>query len=252
MNPIVQTQRHGDVAVIVVDNPPVNTITAAARAGMREALDAIEADGTLRAVILRCAGNNFFTGADINEFSGPPKEAEYRELWARFEGLKVPMIAAMHGSAIGGGLEIALAGHYRIAPPSAKFMLPEVTLGIIPGAGGTQRLPRLVGLDNALRMILDAKPVDAARAREMELIDEVIGGDFRIGGLPFAQKLIAQGDGPRRTSERSVSGEVTPEFTSRWQAEARRLYPNRTAALTDIEEVPATIRLPFNEGALLG
>src|SRR5687768_10816350 len=98
MSRIVQLQRHGDIAVIVVDNPPVNTITAAVRAGLREALDAVTADTAVRAVILRCAGNNFFTGADINEFSGPPKEAEYRELWARFEGLKVPMIAAMHGS----------------------------------------------------------------------------------------------------------------------------------------------------------
>ena len=91
MNPIVQTQRHGDIVVIVVDNPPVNTITAAARAGMREALESVAADKSARAVILRCGGNNFFTGADIGEFSGPPKEAEYRALWAQFEGLKVPM-----------------------------------------------------------------------------------------------------------------------------------------------------------------
>ena len=251
MNPIVQIQRHDDIAVIVVDNPPVNTITAAARAGMSEALDTVAADKGIRAVLLRCAGNNFFTGADINEFSGPPREAEYRALWARFEGLGVPMIAAMHGSSIGGGLELALACHYRIAPPTAKFMLPEVTLGIIPGAGGTQRLPRLVGLNNALRMILDAKPVDAGKAREMGLIDEVISGDFGTGALHYARKLIAQKDGPRRTSERQVdASELTPDFTAKWQAEARRLYPNRTAALTAIEAVQATTRLPFQEGLL--
>jgi 3-hydroxyacyl-CoA dehydrogenase len=251
MNPIVQIQRHDDIAVIVVDNPPVNTITAAARAGMSEALDTVAADKGIRAVLLRCAGNNFFTGADINEFSGPPREAEYRALWARFEGLGVPMIAAMHGSSIGGGLELALACHYRIAPPTAKFMLPEVTLGIIPGAGGTQRLPRLVGLNNALRMILDAKPVDAGKAREMGLIDEVISGDFGTGALHYARKLIAQKDGPRRTSERQVdASELTPDFTAKWQAEARRLYPNRTAALTAIEAVQASTRLPFHEGLL--
>src|SRR6187431_2596730 len=118
--PIVELQRHGDIAVIVVDNPPVNTITAEVRAGLFGALEQVRADPTLRALVLRCAGNNFFTGADINEFSGPPKEAEYRDLWARFEGLPVPMIAAMHGSSIGGGLELALACHYRIAPPTAK------------------------------------------------------------------------------------------------------------------------------------
>src|SRR5687767_8295907 len=174
MNPIVQLQRQDDIAVILVDNPPVNMITAAARAGMSEALATVAADPAIRAVILRCGGNNFFTGADINEFSGPPKEAEYRELWARFEGLKVPMIAAMHGSSIGGGLEITLACHYRVATPTAKFMLPEVTLGIIPGAGGTQRLPRLIGLEATLRMIFDAKPIDAPKALELGLIDEII------------------------------------------------------------------------------
>jgi 3-hydroxyacyl-CoA dehydrogenase len=252
MNSIVQLQRQDDIAVILVDNPPVNTITAAARAGMSEALASVAADPTIRAVILRCGGNNFFTGADINEFSGPPKEAEYRELWAKFEGLKVPMIACMHGSAIGGGLEIALACHYRVAAPAAKFMLPEVTLGIIPGAGGTQRLPRLVGPENALRMILDAKPVDAPKALEMGLIDEILSGDLVAGALQFAKRKIAEGGGPRRTSERSVdASQVTPEFISRWQAEARRLYPNRTAALTAIESVQATTRLSFADGLLL-
>src|SRR5262245_27250973 len=179
MTQIVELQRHGDIAVIVVDNPPVNTITAAARAGMNDALRQVAADSSVRAVILRCEGSNFFTGADINEFSGPPKEAEFRELWARFESLPVPMIAAMHGSSIGGGLEITLACHYRVSRPTAKFMLPEVTLGIIPGAGGTQRLPRLVGLENALRMIFDAKPVDAARAKDIGLVDELITGEDR-------------------------------------------------------------------------
>ncbi len=159
MTQIVELQRHGDVAVIVVDNPPVNTITAAARAGMTDAMKQVAADPSVRAVLLRTGGNNFFTGADISEFSGPPKEAEYRELWARFENSRVPTIAALHGSALGGGLELALACHFRIATPTAKFTLPEVTLGIIPGAGGTQRLPRLIGLDNALRMIFDARPV---------------------------------------------------------------------------------------------
>jgi 3-hydroxyacyl-CoA dehydrogenase len=251
MKPIVELQRHGDIAVIVVDNPPVNTITAAARAAMTDALKQVAADRSVRAVLLRCAGSNFFTGADINEFSGPPKEAEYRELWARFEGLTVPMIAAMHGSSIGGGLELALSCHYRIAPPSAKFMLPEVTLGIIPGAGGTQRLPRLIGPDNALRMILDAKPVPADKALELGLIDAIIEGDFVEGALRYAIDLVASGAGPKRSSERSVDPRaVTNEFIGKWQVEARRLYPNRTAALTAIDAVKATAALSFAEGLL--
>src|SRR6185436_5595201 len=216
MTSIVDLQRHDDIAVIVVDNPPVNTITAAARAAMTDALKQVATDASVRAVVLRCAGNNFFTGADINEFSGPPKEAEYRELWARFEGLSVPMIAAMHGSSIGGGLELTLACHYRVAAPTAKFMLPEVALGIIPGAGGTQRLPRLVGPENALRMIFDAKPVEAKRALEIGLIDQVIEGDLAAGALRYAQELVAKGAGPRPTSARSVdASQITPEFKSR-------------------------------------
>ena len=251
MTQIVELQRHGDIAVIVVDNPPVNTITAAARAGMTDALRQVAADRSVRAVILRCGGSNFFTGADINEFSGPPKEAEYRELWARFEGLEVPMIAAMHGSSIGGGLELALACHYRIATPKAKFLLPEVTLGIIPGAGGTQRLPRLIGVENALRMIFDARPVEAPKARELGLIDSLIEGDLAAGALKYAQDLVASGAGPRRTSERRVdAGVFTPDFINRWQAEARRLYPNRTAALTALESVKTGASLPFVEGLL--
>jgi len=250
MTSIVDLQRHGDIAVIVVDNPPVNTITAAARAAMTDALKQVAADASVRAVVLRCAGNNFFTGADINEFSGPPKEAEYRELWSRFENLKVPMIAAMHGSSIGGGLELTLACHYRVAAPTAKFMLPEVTLGIIPGAGGTQRLPRLVGLENALRMIFDAKPVDAKRALEMGLIDQIIEGDLAAGAVQYAQQLVAKGAGPRPTSARSVDGSpITPEFKSRWQNEAKRLYPNRTAALTALESVCQSA-LPLEQGLL--
>ena len=246
--PIVELQRHGEFLVLVVDNPPVNTITAAARAGMSEALTRAAADESARALILRCEGSNFFTGADINEFSGPPKEAEYRALWAKFEGMRIPVIAAQHGSSIGGGLELALACHYRVATPTAKFMLPEVTLGIIPGAGGTQRLPRLIGLDPALRMIFDAKPVAAPKALELGLIDAIIEGDLLAGALGFAQGLIAAGAGPRPTSARQVNAhEITQAFETKWRNEARRLYPNRTAALTALESVIAST-MPFAQG----
>jgi 3-hydroxyacyl-CoA dehydrogenase len=247
----VDLQRHGDVAVIVVDSPPVNTITADARAAMFTALERVAADESARALVLRTAGSNFFTGADINEFFGPPKEAEFRELYGRFENLAIPVIAAIQGSAIGGGLELALACHYRVATPNAKLMLPEVTLGIIPGAGGTQRLPRLVGLDNALRIIFDAKPVDAPKAKELGLVDEVIEGEFVAGVLRYANQLITLSRGPRRTCDRVVDpATLTLELMGKWQTEARRLYPNRTAALTAIEAVAATARLPFDAGLL--
>ena len=247
----VELQRHDEIFVLVVDSPPVNTITADARAGMFAALERVAADPTARALVLRTVGNNFFTGADINEFAGPPKEAEFRDLYGRFENLAIPVVAAIQGSAIGGGLELALACHYRVATPTAKLMLPEVTLGIIPGAGGTQRLPRLVGLDAALRIIFDAKPVDATAAKSLGLIDDIIAGDFIAGALKYAQDLVTLSRGPRRTADRQVDpATLTLELMGKWQAEARRLYPNRTAALTAIEAVSATARLPFAEGLL--
>jgi len=217
---------------------------------MTDAMQQVAADPSVRAVLLRTGGNNFFTGADINEFSGPPREAEYRELWARFENSPVPTIAALHGSALGGGLELAMACHFRIATPTAKFTLPEVTLGIIPGAGGTQRLPRLIGLDNALRMIFDARPMDAPKARELGLIDAIIDGDFVSGALAYARDLAARGVGPRPTSARSVdAGQINPAFEEKWYAEARRMYPNRTAAQTAIKAAMAST-LPIEQGLL--
>ena len=152
---IVRVEQDGDIAVIIVNNPPVNTITAAVRAGLDAALSRLASLSGVRAVLLRCEGSTFFSGADIGEFNGPPKEAEYREIFGRLEALSVPVVAAMHGTVLGGGLEITLACHYRIAAPGTRFGLPEVTLGIIPGGGGTQREPRVAvarssvgGLDN--------------------------------------------------------------------------------------------------------
>src|SRR6266566_4604496 len=170
---LVQVARQVDIAVISVDNPPVNTITAAVRAGLARGLDEVAGLAGVKAVVLRCEGSTFFSGADLGEFNGPPKEAEYRALLGRFEALPVPVIAAMHGTVLGGGLEIALACHYRIAAPGTRFGLPEVTLGIIPGAGGTQRLPRLIGADKALELILGAHPVDPATGTQ-EIFDRFV------------------------------------------------------------------------------
>jgi 3-hydroxyacyl-CoA dehydrogenase len=151
---IVNLATDGEIAVISVNNPPVNTIMAMVRQELSNAIDQLGQLASVKAVVLQCEGSTFFSGADIGEFSGPPREAEYRSLFARFEALPVPMIAAKHGTVLGGGLEIALACHYRIADPRTRFGLPEVTLGIIPGAGGTQRLPRLIGAERALELIL--------------------------------------------------------------------------------------------------
>lgn len=251
---VVRVERDGELALVVVHNPPVNTITAEVRAGLREALRKIQptlsAGGPdVRAVLLLCEGSTFFSGADIGEFSGPPKEEEYRELFNGYEALNVPVVVAMHGTVMGGGLEIALACHYRVAAPSARFGMPEVTLGIIPGAGGTQRMPRLIGLDQALELILSARPVDAAKGQALGFIDEIIEGDLRTGAVKYARSLLAAGKGPRRTGEMHVpAATATAEIIERHRQQARKLYPNRNAGQVAVDAVTAATTLPFAKG----
>jgi 3-hydroxyacyl-CoA dehydrogenase len=248
----VDVKLEDGVAVMTVDAPPVNTITAAVRAGLDQALDEVAALSGVKAVVLACAGSTFFSGADIGEFAGPPKEAEYRTLFGRFEGLSIPVVAALHGTALGGGFEIALACHYRIAAARTRVGFPEVTLGIIPGAGGTQRLPRLIGAERALEMIVGARPIDAKQALEYGAIDRIAGDDLSSAAVAYARELVAQGAGPRRTCERTVDpATATPEIFARLDAEAKRLYPNRVAALTAIEAVRAALTTSFAEGLLV-
>ncbi len=245
----VTLTRRDDIIVITVDNPPVNTITAGVRADLNAALDEIERGAKPRALLLRCAGKTFFSGADIGEFGGPPKESEYRALWARFENQPVPVVVAMHGTVLGGGLELALACHYRVAAADTRLGLPEVTLGIIPGAGGTQRLPRLIGVEKSLDLILAAKPVSAQEAHALGFIDAVIEGDLLEGALKYTQELLASGAGPRRTSERKVDpSTATEEILARMRARAEREYPNRVAGFTAVEAVQASLTLPLAEG----
>jgi 3-hydroxyacyl-CoA dehydrogenase len=241
---------HGDVTVMTVNNPPVNTINASVRADLTLALSQ-PAVRAAKAILLCCAGRTFFSGADIGEFSGPPKEAEYRGLFAALEALTVPVVAAMHGTALGGGLEIALACHYRVATADARFGFPEVTLGIIPGAGGTQRLPRLIGAQKALELILSAKPVGAPEALQLGMIDKIIERDLLAEALEFTRSLLAVAKGARRTCERAVDpASATAEMFDGMSARARREYPNRQAGLTAVEAVRAAVAMPFAAGLL--
>lgn len=249
VSPTVSLRQDGDVAVVTVNNPPVNTITAAVRADLRQALEDIRANPSYKAVLLRCEGSTFFSGADIGEFSGPPREQEYRELFNGWENLAIPVIAAMHGTVMGGGLEIALACHYRVAAPGTRFGMPEVTLGIIPGAGGTQRMPRLVGVEKALEFILSARPVDTTQAITMGFLDAVIEGDLLSGSLAYTRDVLASGLGPRRTGEAKVDpATARPEIIAKMKDEARRKYPNRTAGLVAVDVVAASAELPLQDG----
>ena len=245
----VRVEREGDIALVVANNPPVNTITADVRAGLRAALDSVRADPAIRAVILLCEGSTVFSGADIGEFSGPPREVEYRTLFNGFEALDVPVLAAMHGTVMGGGLEIALACHYRIAASSTRFALPEVTLGIIPGGGGTQRLPRLIGAERALEFILSAKPVAAAQAIEMGFLDATVEGELRVAAIAHARALLAAGCGPRRTGSLEVDAVTASEAVfEKMEALARKLYPGRKAGLVAVDAVRVAARTDLAAG----
>ena len=175
--PVVGVGYEGEVAIVSVMNPPVNALSHAVRAGLHEAVAEVEAS-TAHAAVLVCIGRTFIAGADIREFDQAPREPDLNTTINAIEACSKPWVAAIHGMALGGGLEVALGCHYRVAAAHAKLGLPEVHLGIIPGAGGTQRLPRLVGAEAAVKMVTGGKPVTAPEALELGLIHEVTEGDI--------------------------------------------------------------------------
>lgn len=184
--------REGLIAVVTVDNPPVNALSQALRQALVGAVAELDADATVKAVVLICAGRTFIAGADVSEFGKPPQPPHLPDVVATIEGAGKPWTAAIHGSALGGGLEIALGCAYRVAVPSASLGLPEVKLGIIPGAGGTVRLPRLIGPAAAVDMITSGSPVGAKKAQSLGLVDAVIDGDLRAGAIAFANEVATK------------------------------------------------------------
>ncbi|HXS29314.1 MAG TPA: enoyl-CoA hydratase/isomerase family protein, partial [Steroidobacteraceae bacterium] len=205
MSQPISLQIEDGIAVITIDSPPVNAISAAIRRGLLQITRELAAGGSARAVVLICAGRTFMAGADISEFGGVMALPELRNVLTEFESLPLPIVVALHGTALGGGVEVALAGHYRIADKGAKLGFPEITLGVVPGAVGTQRLPRLIGAEKALGMFLDGRPVDAAKAKELGLVDEVVEGDLRAAAIAYAKRLVAEGKGARRVRDMQVT-----------------------------------------------
>src|SRR4051794_674423 len=196
--PQVRTDTRGAARLVFVDNPPVNTLTAAVTGGLLAALDAADRDAGVTSIVVLGAGRTFVAGADITTLEplawdpDAPKP-DLRPLLERVESSRKPVVMAMHGTALGGGLELAMAGHYRGAAADTKLGLPECALGIIPGAEGTQRLPRLAGVEKALDMVVTSKPVTAADALTHGIIDEVIEGDLLDGAIRFAERIAAAG-----------------------------------------------------------
>src|SRR5262249_34362513 len=189
---LVTLRRDGNIGVVTVDNPPVNAISNAVRVGLIAKLAEAKADPGVAAVVLAAAGRTFMAGADITEF-GKFKSPGTSDVIAAVETLGKPVVAALHGTPLGGGLEIALGCHFRVAAPGTRAGQPEIKLGTIPGAGGTQRLPRLVGLEKALAMILTGDPITAQDAAAHGLVDAIVDGDVTAAAVAFARKVVADG-----------------------------------------------------------
>ena len=192
VNPPVTLARRGPIGLILIDNPPVNALSQAVRAGLVEAVATLDADATFEAGLLLCAGRTFIAGADISEFGKPPQPPHLPDVVSRLEASDKLLVAAIHGTALGGGYEVALGCHYRCALRDARIGFPEVKLGILPGAGGTQRAPRLAGIERALELILNGEPIGAVQAHQWRLIDELIEGNLESGALGYTQRLLAQ------------------------------------------------------------
>jgi 3-hydroxyacyl-CoA dehydrogenase len=236
------------VAIVTVDQPPVNVLSQAMRAGLLDAFNKLGADSSVKAVVLAAAGRTFISGADLKEFDTGIQPPMPYDLFAVIEGLQQPVVAAMFGTALGAGAEIALACHYRVAAPDARLGFPEITLGIIPGAGGTQRLPRLIGAKAAVEMILNAAPVDAAKARELGIVDEIVTGDLTKGAVEYANKLIASGAKARPTAARTADMTGFDEaYIKSALAGAAKKWRGQQAPQWAIEAIKAS-KLPLNEG----
>src|SRR6201996_7039644 len=207
MSDLVQLTKDNDVAIITIDNPPVNALSPGVPEGIGEAIDEINQDSSVKAAVVIGGGKTFIAGADIKEFgkmtstSGKPRGAGLLPLLLKIENSTKPVVVAIHGTAFGGGLEVAMAGHYRVASPSAQVGQPEVKLGIIPGAAGTQRLPRLAGVAKAVDMCAFGEPIDAKTALASGIVDKIIDGDLLTGAVEFARSIV--GKLAMKTSERN-------------------------------------------------
>ena len=230
----VTIARCGTIAVVTIDNPPVNATSQTVRQGLMEAVAQTEADASIDAVILRCAGKTFVAGGDVTEFDKPPVEPHLPDVIAAIEGARKPWVAALQGTVLGGGLELAMGCHLRIAEPATKLGLPEVHLGLIPGAGGTVRLPRLVSADFALNMIASGKPISAATALAAGLVDQIAKGDLTDAALSAAQSLSQPTPTISRSIKPAKDAEIFAASAGALRAKARGQL-SRTAAVEAVE-----------------
>ena len=252
INPVTELTRDGEIATITLNSPPVNALSSRVREGLAEAF--IQANASdAKAIVLICGGRTFMAGADISEFGKAMTGPSLPEVEALIENSVKPVVAAIHGTALGGGLEVALCAHYRVAVPSARLGLPEVALGLLPGAGGTQRLPRIVGVEKALDMVTSGQHVPAAAAAAMGLVDELVEeGNLCEGAIAFARKIVAEGRPlvkVRDSDEKLVAARAHPEVFANFRKANARKFRGFMAPENNIKAIEAAVNAKtFDEG----
>ena len=247
----VDISTRGRVAVLTVDNPPVNALSQHVRKGLHDGIKQATADGAVQAIVIACAGRTFIAGADITEFGKPPAEPSLHSVLDLIEGSPKPVVAAVHGTALGGGLEVTLACHYRVAVKAARFGLPEVKLGILPGAGGTQRLPRVVGVEKGLSMMVSGDPIGADEALKAGLIDEIVNGDLAAAGVTFAEKVLNEKRPLRKIrdlDDKLAAVRGKPEVFANFRKSIARQTRGFRAPENIVKAVEAAVSLPFDQG----
>ena len=250
MNEVVKLERHDVIGIVTVNSPPVNALSAAVRGGILECIKAAVADPAIKGIVLTCAGRTFIAGADITEFGKPPKSPGLNEVLAEIENSPKPVVAAIHGTALGGGLEVTLACHFRVAVKEAKLGLPEVKLGLLPGAGGTQRLPRAVGPELAVKMIVGGDPIGAAEALKNGLIEEIVEGPAS-GGEAFVRKLLAEKRPLRRLRDddsKLAAAKADRSIFTNAVASMTKKSRGLEAPFAAADAVGYAIDFPFDEG----
>lgn len=250
MSQVVSITHQNQIAVINIDNPPVNALSQAVRSGLLECVAKAVSDQNTQAIVLICKGRTFIAGADISEFGKPPLEPHLPDVLKTLDACPKPIIAALHGTALGGGLETALACRYRIALDSSRVGLPEVNLGLIPGAGGTQRLPRIAGLENALDMITSGRHVSAGEALKMGVIDELAdNNDLLTAALEFARRTLTKDDTRPRVSEISLKNSTANRQTlETWKTRVSKKARGQESPLAAWEAIRNAVELPFTDG----
>ncbi len=249
MSDVVSYELIDNIGVISVNNPPVNALAQVVREGILNAVQEAQDDAS-EAIVLRCDGRTFIAGADITEFGKPPREPGLSTVLAAIENSNKPVIAAIHGTALGGGFEVSLACHYRCAIPSAKVGLPEVKLGLLPGAGGTQRVPRIAGVKAALDMITSGNPIAAVKANDMGLVDEIIQDeDLKAGAIQYAKDLVESGAPLKRIRDITIdTATVEPGFFENARKQLARRARGRIAQDKIVSCIEAAVSLPMDEG----